>query len=56
MCIRDRILRFENEAEELLHYLRDAGFEPGMEAIVKSSDDEEVVITSADGDHRDLHA
>ena len=23
------ILRFENEAEELLHYLRDAGFEPG---------------------------
>jgi len=46
-----RILRFENEAEELLHYLRDAGFEPGMEATVKSSDADEVVISSADGDH-----
>ena len=51
-----RILRFENEAEELLHYLRDAGFEPGMEATVKSSDDEEVVITSADGDHVVSHS
>jgi DtxR family Mn-dependent transcriptional regulator len=46
-----RILRFENEAEELLHYLRETGFEPGMEATVKSTDEEEVVITSADGDH-----
>ncbi|HET6831275.1 MAG TPA: metal-dependent transcriptional regulator [Solirubrobacterales bacterium] len=46
-----RILRFENEAEELLHYLREAGFEPGMEATVKSSDEDEVVIASAEGDH-----
>jgi DtxR family Mn-dependent transcriptional regulator len=46
-----RILRFENEAEELLHYLRAAGFEPGMEATIKSSDEEEVVITSSDEDH-----
>ena len=51
-----RILRFENEAEELLHYLREAGFEPGMEATVKSSDDEEVVIASADGDHVVSHS
>ena len=27
---RSRILRFENEAEDLLHYLRGAGLEPGM--------------------------
>ena len=45
------ILRFENEAEELLHYLRDAGFEPGMKAEVKASDEEEVVVTSDAGDH-----
>jgi DtxR family Mn-dependent transcriptional regulator len=45
------ILRFENEAEELLHYLRDAGFEPGLEAEVESSDDSEVVIRSTDGAH-----
>ena len=25
-----RILRFENEAEDLLHYLKAAGVEPGM--------------------------
>ncbi len=24
------ILRFENEAEDLLHYLKDSGIEPGM--------------------------
>src|SRR5919202_6852259 len=26
-----RVLRFENEAEDLLHYLKDAGIEPGLE-------------------------
>lgn len=45
------ILRFENEAEELLHYLRAAGLETGLKGTVKSSDDEEVVISSADGEH-----
>ena len=25
------VLRFENEAEELLHYLKEAGLEPGLE-------------------------
>ena len=29
-----RVLRFENEAEDLLHYLRAAGVEPGMRATV----------------------
>src|ERR1700752_1075938 len=27
-----RVLRFENEAEDLLHYLKASGVEPGMEA------------------------
>jgi DtxR family Mn-dependent transcriptional regulator len=43
------VLRFENEAEELLHYLRAAGLEPGVEGRVASSDETAVVIESADG-------
>jgi DtxR family transcriptional regulator, Mn-dependent transcriptional regulator len=39
-----KVLRFENEAEDLLHYLKDAGLEPGMEGTLAASDDEEVVI------------
>ncbi|MBS1880846.1 MAG: metal-dependent transcriptional regulator [Actinobacteria bacterium] len=45
------VLRFENEAEELLHYLRKAGLEPGVEGRVESSDEDKVVIASADGTH-----
>jgi DtxR family Mn-dependent transcriptional regulator len=43
-----RVLRFENEAEDLLHYLKDAGVEPGMEGIVAERDDQHVVV-DADG-------
>ena len=39
-----RVLRFENEAEELLHYLKDAGIEPGMEGTVAERDEERVVV------------
>ena len=39
-----RILRFESEAEELLHYLKDAGIEPGEEGTVVESDDDDVVV------------
>jgi DtxR family Mn-dependent transcriptional regulator len=46
-----QILRFENEAEELLHYLKDAGIEPGMKGTVDSSDDDHVVVAAEDGDH-----
>jgi DtxR family transcriptional regulator, Mn-dependent transcriptional regulator len=46
-----RILRFENEAEEILHYLRDAGLAPELEGKLKSSDDDEVVLSSSDGNH-----
>ncbi len=37
------VLRFENEAEELLHYLKAAGLDPGLEGKVETSDDERVV-------------
>ncbi|MEA2374178.1 MAG: DtxR family transcriptional regulator, Mn-dependent transcriptional regulator [Thermoleophilaceae bacterium] len=39
-----RILRFENEAEDLLHYLKESGIEPGMEGVLASSGDDEVAI------------
>src|ERR1700704_2065665 len=41
-----RVLRFENEAEDLLHYLKDSGLHPGLEGTVASSDDDAVVVDS----------
>jgi DtxR family Mn-dependent transcriptional regulator len=49
-----RILRFENEAEELLKYLKTSGIEPGMEATVAESDGEHVVLERADGERVEL--
>ena len=46
-----RILRFENEAEELLHYLKDSGLRPQLEGTLESSDEDEVVVASEDGRH-----
>ena len=43
------ILRLENEAEDLLHYLKAAGVEPGMEGTIASSDGEQVTISTAAG-------
>ena len=45
------VLRFENEAEELLHYLKAAGLEPGLEGKLESSDEEGVTISSDSGSH-----
>jgi DtxR family transcriptional regulator, Mn-dependent transcriptional regulator len=43
------ILRFENEAEDLLHYLKDAGVEPGLKGTLTASSPEEITFTSAEG-------
>ena len=43
------ILRLENEAEDLLHYLKHAGIEPGMRGEVVANDGEKVSVIS-DGD------
>jgi DtxR family Mn-dependent transcriptional regulator len=43
-----RVLRFENEAEDLLHYLKDTGLHPGLEGRLGPADEEEIVI-EADG-------
>jgi DtxR family transcriptional regulator, Mn-dependent transcriptional regulator len=44
-----RILRFENEAEDLLHYLKAAGVEPGLEGTLAERDEEQVTVLAADG-------
>jgi DtxR family Mn-dependent transcriptional regulator len=46
-----RILRFENEAEDLLHYLKQAGIEPGLEGTVAARDEEEVVLDTGADEH-----
>jgi len=43
------VLRFENEAEELLRYLKAAGLEPGLEGSIAASGEDEVVLEAADG-------
>jgi DtxR family Mn-dependent transcriptional regulator len=49
-----RVLRFENEAEDLLHYLKEAGLHPGLEGTVVDSDDDEVAIETAGGERHAL--
>jgi DtxR family transcriptional regulator, Mn-dependent transcriptional regulator len=39
-----RVVRFENEAEDLLHYLKQAGVEPGLEGAVVEGADGDVTI------------
>jgi DtxR family transcriptional regulator, Mn-dependent transcriptional regulator len=43
------ILRLENEAEDLLHYLKEVGVEPGLEGEVASNDGETVTISADSG-------
>ena len=48
---RVRVLRFENEAEDLLHYLMESGLTPGLEGTVAESGDAEVTIEAAGARH-----
>jgi DtxR family Mn-dependent transcriptional regulator len=44
-----KILRFENEAEDLLHYLKDSGLEPGLEGRVQTNDGEHLEMSITGG-------
>jgi DtxR family Mn-dependent transcriptional regulator len=44
-----KVMRFENEAEDLLHYLKASGIEPGLEGTIVERDDVKVVLRTADG-------
>ena len=43
------VVRFENEAEDLLRYLKRSGMEPGLMARVAEREDGEVVLETGDG-------
>jgi DtxR family Mn-dependent transcriptional regulator len=43
------VLRFENEAEDLLHYLHAAGLEPGLQGTVSRADEEHVEVDFGGG-------
>jgi DtxR family Mn-dependent transcriptional regulator len=44
-----QIIRLENEAEDLLHYLKNAGIEPGVTGTLAAKDSDEVTVQH-DGD------
>jgi DtxR family Mn-dependent transcriptional regulator len=44
-----RVVRFENEAEDLLHYLKGSGLEPGLEGSLAASSADEVVVDAGGG-------
>jgi DtxR family transcriptional regulator, Mn-dependent transcriptional regulator len=50
------VLRFENEAEDLLHYLMESGLTPGLEGILSQSDDDIVAIRSGDKTYSVSHS
>ena len=45
---RVRVLRFENEAEDLLHYLKDTGIYPDLEGTLSLAGEDEVVLDAGD--------
>jgi DtxR family Mn-dependent transcriptional regulator len=40
------ILRFENEAEDILHYLKQSGLHPGLTGKLAESGDDEIIVKS----------
>src|SRR6188472_1475157 len=46
-----KVLRFENEAEELLHYLKSTGIEPGLEGTIGAPEAGDVTVSSEYGRH-----
>ena len=46
-----QVLRFENEAEDVLIYLREAGLDPGQHGVMVANDDEEVAFEAAGDRH-----
>jgi DtxR family transcriptional regulator, Mn-dependent transcriptional regulator len=43
------ILRLENEAEDLLHYLKDSGIAPGLSGEITDKNAEQITVTGANG-------
>jgi DtxR family Mn-dependent transcriptional regulator len=47
---RVTIIRLENEAEDILHYLKDAGIEPGLDGEIATNDGQLVTVASDTGE------
>jgi len=45
-----QILRLENEAEDLLHYLKANGIEPGLHGEIAAKDEETITVRAEGGD------
>jgi DtxR family Mn-dependent transcriptional regulator len=48
------VLRFENEAEDLLHVLKSSGLEPGLRGTLAAKDDDAIVVEGPDGAHAEV--
>lgn len=44
-----RVLRFENEAEDLLRYLKESGIEPGLQGTLSERGEDRVTVQAGDG-------
>src|SRR3954463_12658758 len=44
-----RVLRFENEAEDVLKYLKESGLHPGLEGTLAESGQDEIAVDTAGG-------
>ena len=42
-----RVLRFENEAEDLLHYLKESGLHPGLEGTLANAGSDEIQLDAS---------
>jgi DtxR family Mn-dependent transcriptional regulator len=51
-----KVLRLENEAEDLLHYLKEVGLDPGLEGTMVAGDDEEVALEAGGREIRVLRS
>ena len=45
------VLRFENEAEEILHYLKNTGIYPGLDGEIESGADGDVIVAAGADRH-----
>jgi DtxR family transcriptional regulator, Mn-dependent transcriptional regulator len=46
-----RVLRFENEAEDLLHYLKDTGLTPGLQGTLSRAGPDEIVVDGSEAQY-----
>ncbi|SEH11561.1 metal-dependent transcriptional regulator [Thermoleophilum album] len=51
---RIKVIRFENEAEDVLHYLKESGFYPGLEGKVADRGEEWISVVTDSGERLEI--